>query len=210
MTKVIVVDDHSLIREGLKKLLVGQWDMEVVAECESASELMDKLKRVECDVVVLDINLPGKSGIEVLYDLKTQGPGVKTLVLSMYPEERFATRALKAGAMGYLNKKSASEELVRAIRRISRGGKYVSESLADQLVGELTHDKSATPHELLSDREFQVLMLIGAGKSVQEITDALSVSLSSVNTYRRRILDKMELKTTQELMRYAIKNGLVD
>lgn len=210
MTKIIIVDDHTLIRNGFVKLITGKWGLEVVAECKSAFELMNTLKKVECDVIVLDINLPDKSGIEILYDLKTLHPKVKILILSMYPEESFAVRALKAGALGYLNKKSAADELVKAIRRVANGNKYVSESLAERLADAITQDDTNKPHELLSDREFQVLMLIGSGKSMQEITGALSVSLSTVNTYRRRILDKMNLETTQELIRYAIKNGLVD
>lgn len=210
MTKIIIVDDHALIREGFNKLISGQWGLEVVAECESAFSLMDTLKKVECDVIVLDINLPDKSGIDVLFDLKTQWPDIKILVQSMYSEERFAVRAFKAGALGYLDKKSASDELVKAIRRVARGAKYVSESLADQLANALTQKTPEKPHDVLSDREFQVLTLIGDGKSTQEVADTLSVSLSTVNTYRKRILDKMNLKTNQELIRYTIKSGLVD
>ena len=208
--KVVIVDDHALVREGFKKLISDQWDMEVVAECATASELLEVLDKVRCDVLVLDINLPDRSGMDVLYDLKVRHARSKVLMLSMHPEERFGTRALKACASGYLSKGCAASELTRAIRRLASGGRYISEALADQLAVDMQQGGTHSPHELLSDREFQVLTLIGEGKSTQQMTSQLSVSQSTVNTYRMRILQKMNLKTTRELIRYAIHHSLVD
>jgi DNA-binding NarL/FixJ family response regulator len=184
--------------------------MQVTAECSKSSEVLDALKRAECDVLVLDINLPDRSGLDLLKELKATEPDLKVLMLSMHPEEMYAVRALKSGAAGYLTKIAAPKELIKAIERIWRGGRYVSEELADQLAVELGSPVSETPHESLSDREFQVLLLIGAGKAPQQMTDILSVSLSTINTYRQRILMKMNMGANPELIRYCIKNDLVD
>jgi DNA-binding NarL/FixJ family response regulator len=210
MIKIIIVDDHVLIREGLKKIIDGEWGMEVVAECTTSSSLLDIINKVEYDIIILDINLPDKSGLELLKDLIIRFPRIKVLILSIHPEERYAIRALKTGASGYLTKQSAAEELVKSIKRISQGGRYVSESLADKLAFNLTSPKSEKPHELLSDREFQVLLLIGSGKTIKETGEELSVSLSTINTYRKRIFEKMKLETNQELIRYTIINNLID
>jgi DNA-binding NarL/FixJ family response regulator len=210
MSKIIIVDDHPLVREGFKKLIGESWGMEVVGECSTASEALETISQVECDVVVLDIGLPDKSGLEALKDIRIRKPEVRVLMLSIHPEERYAIRALRAGACGYLTKKSAAEDLIKAIQRIERGGRYVSEELADRLAYELSQDKSEVLHEKLSDREFEVLRLIGSGSTSQDIAKTLSISLSTVNTYRKRILSKMDMTSNQQLMRYAITNQLID
>ncbi len=210
MINIIITDDHSLIREGLKKLIEQRMGMQVTAECKTASELYDSLKQVDCQVLVLDINLPDKNGLELLKDLKITFPMLKILILSIHSEKMFAVRALKSGAAGYLTKSAASIELIRAIERISKGGRYVSESLAELLANNLGSPASEISHEKLSDREFQVLLHIGSGKTPQEITKKLSVSLSTINTYRQRILQKMDMKSNLELVRYCLKENLVD
>ena len=210
MINIIITDDHALIREGLKKLIEHRMGMQVTAECTCASEVYDSLKSAECDVLILDINLPDKSGLDLLKELKAIRPNLSVLMLSMHPERMYAVRALKSGASGYLTKSTAPTELIKAIERIWKGGRYVSEELADQLAVELRSPASDSSHEKLSDREFQVLLLIGAGKAPQEITNDLSVSLSTVNTYRQRVLLKMNVKSNQELIRYCLKNNLVD
>jgi DNA-binding NarL/FixJ family response regulator len=210
MIKILIVDDHLLIREGFKKIIGHEVDMKVVAECQNAAEVSDFLRSGECDVIVLDINMPGKSGLELLKELPLRETGIKVLVLSMNPEERFALRALQAGASGYITKDTAAEELVEAIRKIHYGGKYVSRSLAEQLATYVQYDSDKPLHATLSDRELQVLQLIGAGKTLEEIAHALAVSASTVKTYRQRILQKLNLHSTAEIIHYALKNKLVD
>lgn len=210
MINIIITDDHTLIREGLKKLIGQRMDMQVAAECTKASEVLDALKSVECDVLVLDINLPDKNGLDLLRELKAFHPNLRVLILSMHPERMYAVRAIRSGAAGYLTKSSAPGELVKAIERIWKGGRYVSEELADLLAVEIESPVSETPHEKLSDREFQVLLLIGSGKATRDMAKELSVSLSAINTYRQRILRKMNMKSNPELIRYCIKNDLVD
>ncbi len=210
MINIIITDDHAIIREGLKKLIDERWGMQVTGECAQASDVFDAIKKVDCDVLVLDINLPDKNGLDLLKELKTVKPNLKVLMLSIHPERMYAVRALKSGAAGYLTKSAASAELIKAIERISKGGRYVSEELADQLAIALRSPASDIPHEKLSDREFQVLLLIGSGIAPQEMTDIMSVSLSTVNTYRQRILQKMNMRSSQEIIRYCIKSDLVE
>jgi two-component system invasion response regulator UvrY len=210
MIKILIGDDHILIREGLKKILKAAADINVVAEASDARGVLDSLKKEEVDVVVLDISLPGKNGIELLKDLKLQNAKLPVLMLSMHPEDRFAVRALKAGASGYITKESAAEELIKAIRKVVQGRKYVSPTLAEKLAFNLDIDTDKPPHESLSDREYEVLCLIATGKSVREIAEQLHLSMSTVNTYRARILDKMKMKTDAELIRYAVQNQLID
>jgi DNA-binding NarL/FixJ family response regulator len=210
MIRILIVDDHLLIREGFKKIIGHEVDMQVVAECQNAAEVTDFLRNGECDVIVLDINIPGKSGLDLLKELPLRETGMKVLMLSMNPEERFALRALQAGASGYLTKDTAAEELVEAVRKVYYGGKYVSRSLAEQLATYVQYDADKPLHANLSDREFQVLQLVAAGKTVDEIAEHLALSASSVKTYRQRILQKLNLKSTAELIHYALKNDLVD
>ena len=210
MIKILIGDDHILIREGLKKILKAAADINVVAEASDARGVLEGLKKEDVDVVVLDISLPGKNGIELLKDLKLQNAKLPVLMLSMHPEDRFAVRALKAGASGYITKESAAEELIKAIRKVVQGRKYVSPTLAEKLAFNLDIDTDKPPHESLSDREYEVLCLIASGKSVREIAEQLHLSMSTVNTYRARILDKMKMRTDAELIRYAVQNQLID
>ncbi len=209
MINIVIADDHALIREGLKKILKSEPDLNLVAEAKNAAELFQELKTSDVDLVLLDISMPGESGLDALKELRQSYPQVRTLILSVHPEHRFAVRALRAGASGYITKETAVEELVQAIRKIVAGGKYVSASLAEQLVAELeTGDKPR--HESLSDREFEVLRMIAAGKTRNEIAEELALSISTVNTYRQRILEKMNMENNAELTRYAIEHGLIE
>ena len=210
MINVIITDDHALIREGLKRLIDQRMGMRITAECSTASEVFDAVKTADCDVLVLDINLPDKNGLDLLKELLATHKNLKVLMLSMHPERMYAIRALKLGAAGYLTKSAASTELIKAIERIWKGGHYVNEKLADYLAVEIKSKPSDSPHEKLSDREFQVLLLIGSGKAPKDISKSLSVSQSTINTYRLRILEKMNLSSNQELIRYCIKGELVD
>jgi two-component system invasion response regulator UvrY len=210
MTKLCIADDHVLIREGLKKILKEAPDMNVICEAGDGRELMECLKAQSIDIVILDISLPGKSGLELLKDIKQDYPQIPVLILSMHPEDRFAVRALKAGAAGYVTKEGAAQELIQALRKVIQGRKYVSPTLAEKLATELDIASDRPPHESLSDREYQVLCLIASGKTVKEISGELFLSVSTVNTYRTRILEKMNMKTDAELIRYAIQNHLVD
>jgi two-component system invasion response regulator UvrY len=208
--KVLIADDHALIREGLKKILQSAHDISDIREAQNAREVIEEVKKEDLDVVVLDISLPGKSGLELLKDLKQYYPKLPVLILSMHPEDRFAVRALKAGAAGYVTKESAVEELIKAIRKVVQGRKYVSPALAEKLAFDLEADTGRPPHESLSDREYQVLCLIASGKTVREIAGELFLSMSTVNTYRSRILEKMNMKTDADLIRYAVQNHLID
>ncbi len=210
MVNVFIADDHALIREGLKKTLKAEPDLVVAGEASNAHELLQALRQQPVDVILLDISMPGESGLDALKDLKQQYPHLPVLILSVHPEHRFAVRALKAGAAGYVTKDTAVEELVQAIRKIVGGGKYVSVSLAEKLVEELESKGDKLPHENLSDREFQVMRMLAAGKTRNEIADELSISLSTVNTYRNRILEKMRVQTNADLTRYAIEHGLIE
>jgi two-component system, NarL family, invasion response regulator UvrY len=210
MTKVFIADDHALIREGLKKILREESDMSVVGEAQTAVEVLDRIVSSGCDILVLDLGLPDRPGLEVLREVKKVLPHLCVLVLSMLPEDRFALRTLKAGADGYLSKESAAAELVVAIRRIAGGRKYVSQEISQDLLEKVRGDAPLMSHEALSDREFQILRLIGSGISASEIADRLNLSSSTVNTHRAHILEKMNLRTNAELMRYAIENKLIE
>lgn len=208
--KVIIVDDHELIREGLKKVLIKNSDLEVVGEAGNSNELIGLLDQHDVDVVILDISMPGRSGLELLRDIKNLYPKVKTLVLSMHPEDRFAIRALKAGASGYLSKQSAAKELVNALRKIKSGGKYISPALAEQLALEIETPSDKPLHEKLSNREFEIMIKISLGKSVSEIAGDLALSVNTITSYRSRVMQKMNMRSNAEIIRYAIKNQLVD
>lgn len=210
MIKILIADDHTLIREGFKKLIAAAIGFRVVGEAENGFEALEFLRNNECDLLVLDISMPGKNGLELLKEIRTVRPDVKTLVLSMHPEDRFAIRALKAGAAGYLTKVSAPTELIRAIHKIVDGGKYVSASLAEKLAFNLDAGAKIADHEQLSDREYEVFRLIAEGKTVSEIAAALNLSQSTVNTYRSRILQKMNLRSNADIIHYALRNNLLD
>jgi two-component system, NarL family, invasion response regulator UvrY len=210
MIRVVVVDDHAVVREGLKRIVSESGGMTVTGEAADGHEAIRVIKSGPCDVVLLDITMPNKSGLDVLKELHAESPRLPVLVLSMHPEDQYAVRVLRAGAAGYVTKESAPAKLVQAIRKVVRGGKYVSPSLAERLVFDLGADKDKAPHELLSDREYQVLCLISSGKTVSQIADELALSIKTVSTYRVRILEKLKMKNNAEMTRYAIQEGLVD
>jgi two-component system, NarL family, invasion response regulator UvrY len=209
MIKVFIVDDHSLIREGFRKIIEKENDIVVIGEAGNAKDFFSKFKTADCDLVVLDINLPDKNGLEVLKDVKIIKPQMHVLILSMYPEERYAIRTFKAGASGYISKENAADTLIGAIRKVMAGGKHVSEELAQNIAFNLSH-KGANVHDLLSDRELQILLLIGSGKSLHEIAETLILSINTINTYRTRVLEKMNLKSNADIIRYVIENKLVE
>ena len=209
MTKIFIADDHALIREGLKKILREETDLTFVGEAQNATETSEKIGSSGADILILDLNLPDRAGLDVLRELKSKFPLLRVLILSMFPEDHFALRALRAGADGYLTKDSAPAELVKALRRISGGGRYVSEAFADKLVGLVEHGGIEAPHRGLSDREFEILRLIGAGRSVSEIAAELNLSPPTVGTYRSRVMNKLTLRNTAELIHYAITHNLL-
>jgi two-component system invasion response regulator UvrY len=209
MIKILVVDDHTIVREGLKKILVDTPDMVVAGEATNGEEVIKKVGNNDYDLVLLDISLPGRSGLDVLKQLKCTKPKVPILILSIHPEEQYALRSLRAGAAGYLTKQNSSDELIDAIRRVARGRKYITSSLAEKLAFELEADIRKLPHEALSDREYQVMCMIGSGKTVKEIAEALSLSVKTISTHRDRILRKMQMENNAQLTYYAIKNALV-
>jgi len=209
MIKILVADDHTIVREGLKQIVGDVGDMMVADEAGNGQEALAKIREGQYDVVLLDISMPGRSGLEVLKDIRTERPKLPVLILSMHSEEQYAVRALRAGAAGYLTKASAPDELIGAIRKVSRGRKYVTASLAEKLALELDADTRKPPHEMLSDREYQVMLMLASGKSVTEIADELSLSVNTISTYRSRILEKMNMKKNAELTLYAVQNGLV-
>ncbi|PYS00152.1 MAG: DNA-binding response regulator [Acidobacteria bacterium] len=210
MIKVVVVDDHAVVREGLKRIISENPGMAVTGEAGDGNEALKIIQSESCDVVLLDITMPNKSGLDVLKQLHTESPRLPILVLSMHSEDQYAVRVLRAGAAGYLTKESAPAKLVQAIRKVVRGGKYVSPTLAEKLVMDLESNAQKPPHELLSDREYQVLCMIASGKTVSDIGEELHLSVKTISTYRVRILDKLQMKNNAELTRYAIKQGLVD
>jgi two-component system invasion response regulator UvrY len=210
MIKILIADDHAIVREGLKRIVAETADMVVADEATNGHEVLDKVSNNEYNVVILDISMPGRGGVDILKQLKGQRPHLPILILSMHPEEQYAVRVLKAGAAGYLTKESAPDELITAIKRVSSGRKYVSSSLAEKLAFDLERDTELSYHETLSDREYQVLCMIASGKRAQEIAEELCLSVKTVSTYRSRILEKMKMKNNAELMRYAIKHELVE
>ena len=210
MIKILIADDHAIVREGLKQIVAETADMVVVDEATSGHKVLEKVWNNEYDVVILDISMPGRGGVDVLKQLKGQKPNLPILILSMHPEEQYAVRVLKAGAAGYLTKASAPDELITAIRRVSTGRKYVSSSLAEKLAFDLERDTEKPCHEILSDREYLVMCMIASGKRVQEIAEELCLSVKTISTYRSRVLEKMKMKNNAELMHYAMKQGLVD
>jgi two-component system, NarL family, invasion response regulator UvrY len=207
--RILLADDHTMFREGVKQLLSNTPDLVVVGEASDAAQVLEKSRRMECDVVILDISMPGRDGIEVLKQLKQWNPHCNVLILSMYPEDQYAFRAIKAGASGYLTKNKASSELIEAIRRVASGRKYIGAEVAEQLAVDLERDTEKPLHRKLSDREYQVMCMIASGKAVTEIARELALSVSSVSTMRSRILRKFQMKTNAEITRYAIKHDLV-
>jgi len=210
MTRVLIADDHELVRRGLKHLLADEVGPVKVGEAGTSQEAVELLMAQAWDVVLLDINMPGRSGLDVLEEVKRLQPGTPVLVLSGFPEADYAVRALKLGASGYLTKQSASDELVAAVRKVMAGGRYVTASLAERLAASLGGELDQKPHEALSNRELQVLRLIASGKSIKEIAAGLSLSEKTVGTYRSRLAEKMALSSNVELTRYALQHHLVE
>ena len=210
MIKVLIADDHAIVRQGLKQILTETPDMMVAGEASSGAEAIEKIRAEDWGVVLLDISMPGKTGVDTLKQIKEEKPKLPVLVLSMYPEDQYAIRLLKAGASGYLTKESAPELLVAAIRRVAEGRKYISPSLAEMLAHEVGGDSEKPLHKTLSDREYQIFCTIASGKTVSDIAAELSLSVKTVSTYRARVLEKMKMKNNAELTYYAIKNHLVE
>jgi two-component system, NarL family, invasion response regulator UvrY len=210
MIRIILVDDHSVVRKGLRQIIEETPDLVVVDDVSSGFELLDKVRTNQFDVVLLDISMPGKDGLDTLKDLKHEKPDLPVLIFTMYPEEQYAVRVLKAGAAGYLNKDCEPEQLIDAIRKVAKGRKYISPYLAEILASNLEPGGEAPMHETLSDREFQVMCLIASGRTITEIAKELCLSINTISTYRIRILEKMNLKNNAELTHYALKNRLVE
>jgi DNA-binding NarL/FixJ family response regulator len=210
MIKILIADDHPIVRKGLKEIIEVTPDMMVGDEASNGQEALEKVRKNDFDVVLLDISMPGRSGLEILKELKSEKPELSVLILSMHPEEQYAVRVLKAGASGYLTKESAPGELITAIRKASKGRKYVSSSLAEKLAWYLEIDDERPLHEALSDREYEVMRMIASGKTITKIAEKLFLSVKTISTYRSRILEKMRMKTNAELTHYALKNRLVE
>ncbi len=210
MLKILLADDHTILRSGLRKILEGEFEGARVEEAGTAEEVLDRVRKGELELLVLDISLPGRSGLDILPEIRTLQPRLPVLMLSMYGEQQFAVRALRAGASAYLTKEHAAEELIRAIRTVLSGRRYIGASLAEQLAAHVALDRERPPHELLSTREFEVFRLIASAKGLTEIGDDLGLSVKTVSTYRTRILQKMQMTSNAELMQYAIRQGLVD
>jgi two-component system invasion response regulator UvrY len=208
--RILIADDHAVVRRGIRGILAEHFSKATFAEAQDAREALEEISKHDWSLVILDISMPGRSGMDVLGELKRMRPRVPVLVLSVHPEEQFARRALKAGASGYLTKESLPEELVKAVRKVLSGSRYVSASLAEKLVWELDREVDKPLHDVLSDREFQILCLLASGKTVKEIGEELALSVKTVSTYRTRIIEKTGLRNNAEMIRYAIQNKLVE
>jgi len=208
MVRILIGDDHAIVRRGLKQIVEESSEM-TVDEAKNGQEVLEKTRTIDYDILVLDISLPDRSGLDILKHLKNVKPDLPILILSIHPEEQYAVRVLRAGAAGYLSKDSASDELMAAIHKVSKGGKYVTASLAEKLAFDLEKTTKTALHETLSDREFQVMCMIASGKTVKEIAESLCLSVKTISTYRTRILDKMGMKNNAQITHYAIKNQLV-
>ena len=210
MLRVLLADDHAVVRQGLRQILTEIPEVGAVGEASNGEDALGMVRAEHWDVLVLDMSMPGRGGLDVLKDVHRERPQTKVLVLSMHPEDQFAVRLLKAGASGYLTKETAPAELVTAVRKILTGGKYISSTLAEKLAFDMDRDADKPLHEALSDREFQVLRMMAAGHTVQQIADELLLSAKTISTYRARILEKLNLKSNAEMIHYAINNRLIE
>ena len=206
--KVLVADDHEIVRQGLKTIISEHSDLSIAGEAENGNQVLKILKKTKVDVVLLDFDMPEKNGLDTLIELRALYPKLPVMILSIFPEDHYGTRFLKAGASGYLQKSSATDQLIDAIRKVFNGGKYISSALTDKLVTGLNKDKEQFLHESLTDREFQVFRLLATGKKLKEMADELCLSINTISTYRSRILQKMDMKSNADVIRYAIENGL--
>jgi len=209
MIKVFVADDHAVVRRGIKQILADEDNIKVVGEASNGEDTLSQIHKTDADILILDITMPGKNGLDVLIQVKERKPALNVLILSMHPEEEVAIRAIKSGASGYLNKDSVPDELITAVKKIYKGGRYISSSLAESIAFSLEKDSSVPPHENLSDREFQVMCMLASGNTLKQISEELSLSVKTVSTYRKRVLEKLRMKTNVELTHYAIKHRLV-
>jgi two-component system, NarL family, invasion response regulator UvrY len=210
MIRILIADDHPLVRRGLKDTLVRDMAGLFCGEADDTQEVLAKVHGDKWDLVILDITMPGRSGLEILGELKRMQPKLPVLVLSMHPEDQYGKRVLRAGASGYMNKESAPEELLKAVHKVLSGGRYVSATLAEKLAAGLNQGTACALHDALSDREFEVLRMIASGRTVSQIADTLHLSVTTVSTYRARVLEKLNMTTTPELIHYALRNQLVD
>lgn len=208
--KILIADDHPIVRQGLRQILAAEPDVGAIGEAETGQKVLELVRKQHWDVVVLDITMPGRSGLDVLKELKNERPKLPVLVLSAHPEDQYAVRVLKAGAAGYMTKEKAPEELIKAIRKVLGGRKYLSESLAEKLAFDLDTDTEKPLHKTLSDREYEVMLMIASGRTATQISKKLYLSVKTISTYRARILEKMGMKNNAELMRYALQNRLID
>jgi two-component system, NarL family, invasion response regulator UvrY len=209
MIRIMIADDHPLIRQGLKESLKSEAEFDIVAEARDGQEVLDLLDRTKLDIIVMDLSMPVMNGLDVLDELRSKHKKVPTLILSFHPESHYAIRSIRSGAAGYVTKECPPEELVYAIRKVARGGRYITPSLADKIAGEIGDTSGRPLHELLSNREYQILCMIASGKSVKDIADELFLSFNTVNTYRNRILEKMGIKSNIELTHYALQYNLI-
>ena len=209
MLRILIADDHSVVRKGLKQILLEEFPTAHIEDVPDAEEMIKKVMSSNWDVIVSDMSMPGRSGLDALQQIKQIYPDLPVLILSIHPEEHYALRVLKAGASGYLSKGSASDELVKAVQTVLLGKKYISASVAEKLASSFSSDSAKQAHELLSDREFDVMKLLAAGKSVSDIAEILSLSVTTISTYRARIMTKMNLKTNSDLTKYAIESNLI-
>jgi len=207
--KIFIADDHEVVRRGLRTILSEHSDLSIVGEATNGNEVLKKVKKIKVDVILLDFEMPEKNGLDTLIELKALYPKLPVIILSIFPEDHYGVRFLKAGASGYLGKASASDQLVEAIRKVIKGGKYISPALTDKLVSDLNTDTEKALHEKLTDREFQVFCLLAIGKKLKGIADELCLSINTISTYRSRILHKMDMASNADLIRYAIKNSMV-
>jgi DNA-binding NarL/FixJ family response regulator len=210
MIRVLIADDHAVVRQGVKQIISTTKDIRVTAEATNGQEVLDRVWKENFDVVVLDLKMPGRDGVDILKQIKTQKPKLPVLVLSMHPEEQYAVRVLKAGASGYLTKESDPEEMLKAIRVAAQGRKYVTPALAEQLANGVSLDSDKAPHDLLSDREYQVMCMIAQGKTATRIAEELSLSVKTISTYRTRILEKLHLENNAELTHYVLSRNLIE
>lgn len=207
--RILIADDHAIIRKGLKQILLEAYPSAHIEEANDAEAVIKRTLSGEWDIIICDLSMPGRSGLDVVQHIKQNYPKIPVLILSIHPEEQYAIRALRAGAAGYLSKDAATDELVKAVERVLQGRKYISSFLAEKMASELDQDSSRPSHQLLSDREFHVFKLIAEGRAVSEIAEQLSLSITTVSTYRSRILSKMDMKTNADLIRYALENNII-
>ena len=209
MIRVLIADDHAIVRKGLKQLLLEEYPTAKIGEAGDAETLLSAIVQAEWDVVICDMNMPGRSGLDALNQIKQTNPKLPVLIISMYPEDQYALRVLKAGASGYLGKETVHEELIKAIKTVLQGRRYITATVAEKLAESFNTDTIKKPHELLSDREFDVFKLLASGKSVSEIAEQLSLSATTISTYRARVMEKMNIHSNAELARYAIENKII-